>query len=149
MILVSFDHFASSDFNIWLQSCPQLEDLNYKTKKKKTRLQPAMWSTEGKIQGQNRENTITMTSSRQQGHCGRIGDHDDGCTDWSKLLAEFILFVRVVMTPGLNKDIWCHVWWYTSPCLQITRSDIRAHVGGVVSLVITDVCAGVGNTMLW
>ena len=39
------------------------------------------------------------------------------------------------MTPGLSKDIWCHVWPYFFLNLQIARSDIRPHMKWVVSLV--------------
>ena len=42
------------------------------------------------------------------------------------------------MTPGLTKDIWCHVWPYSFLCLQITRSDTRPHAKWAVSLVIAD-----------
>ena len=36
-----------------------------------------------------------------------------------------------LMTPGLSKDIQCHVWPYSFLCLQITRSDIRPHINGL------------------
>ena len=41
-----------------------------------------------------------------------------------------------LMTPGLSKDIQCHVWPYFFPNLHITRSDIRPHIKWAVSLVI-------------
>ena len=41
-----------------------------------------------------------------------------------------------LMTPGLSKDIWCHICQYSLLCLQITRSDIRLHMKWAVSLVI-------------
>ena len=44
------------------------------------------------------------------------------------------------MTPGLGKDIQCHIWPYlqihTWPNLQITRSYIRSHIKWSVCLVI-------------
>ena len=41
-----------------------------------------------------------------------------------------------LMTPGLRKDIWCHVWPYYYLYLQITKSDMRPQVKWAVSLVI-------------
>ena len=41
-----------------------------------------------------------------------------------------------LMTPGLSKDIQCHVSPYVFLILQITRSDIRLHIPWTVSLVI-------------
>ena len=49
---------------------------------------------------------------------------------WSGLVCVYL------MTPGLNKDIQCHVWPYFFISLQITRSDIRQHTKRAVSLVI-------------
>ena len=41
-----------------------------------------------------------------------------------------------LMTPGLSKDIRCHVWPYFYKQVQISRSDIRPHIKWAVSLVI-------------
>ena len=41
-----------------------------------------------------------------------------------------------LMTPGLSKDIQCHVWSYFYKQVQISRSDIRPHIKWAVSLVI-------------
>ena len=42
------------------------------------------------------------------------------------------------MTPHLIGDIWCQIWPCSFLCLQITRSDIRAHAKWAVSQVIAD-----------
>ena len=51
-----------------------------------------------------------------------------------------------LMTPGLSKDIRCHVWPYVSINLQISRSDIRPHIKWAVSLVILHM---VTSIFLW
>ena len=51
------------------------------------------------------------------------------------------------MTPGLSKDIWCHVGPYSSLCLQITKSESRAHV--TVSLVIADRQLNLPQGFMW
>ena len=56
---------------------------------------------------------------------------------------EFAWSLCCLMTHGLSEYIRCHVWSYSFPSLQITRSDIRPHVNRTVSLVITD-----GHVML-
>ena len=43
-----------------------------------------------------------------------------------------------LMTPGLSKDIQCHVRYYSFLRLHITRSDIRQHLDCSVRLVIAD-----------
>ena len=63
------------------------------------------------------------------------------------------LSICCVMTPGLGKDIRCHVWPYSFLCLHITRSDIRLHLKWAVSLVMahghwifhTWVCVGMNE----
>ena len=41
------------------------------------------------------------------------------------------------MTPGLSKDIWCHVRPYDFLCLHFMKSDSRPQVKWAVILVIT------------
>ena len=41
-----------------------------------------------------------------------------------------------LLTPGLCKDILCHVWSCSFVCLQNTRADIRPQVKWAVSLMI-------------
>ena len=43
-----------------------------------------------------------------------------------------------LMTSGLSKNIWCHVWPYYFLFLHIIRSDIRSHVKWAISMVIVD-----------
>ena len=44
-----------------------------------------------------------------------------------------------LMTPGLSKDIRCHVWpYFFFLNLQITRSDIRPHIKLAVNLMIAN-----------
>ena len=71
--------------------------------------------------------------------CGKISS--TGNNDWVKV--SFEVWVSVLcrlMTPGHSKSIRCHtsIWPYSFLCLQITRSDIRSHLKGAVSLVIAD-----------
>ena len=37
-------------------------------------------------------------------------------------------YIYCLTTPGLSKDIQCHVWQFSFLCLNITRLDIIAHV---------------------
>ena len=62
------------------------------------------------------------------------------------------LSLYCLMTPGLGKDIQCHVWPYSFLCLRITRVDIRPQEKWAVSLVIADgnliffgVCVGMSG----
>ena len=43
-----------------------------------------------------------------------------------------------LMTPGLRKDIWCHVSPYFILCLQIPRAEIQQQEKLAVNLVTVD-----------
>ena len=45
------------------------------------------------------------------------------CWQYWKIRVSWVLIC--LMTTGPSKDIWCHVWQYSSLCLQITRSNIK------------------------
>ena len=55
-----------------------------------------------------------------------------------KLHNVWVWVLYCLMTPGLNKDIRCHVSPYSFPDSQITRSDFRRQVKLDVSLMIVD-----------
>ena len=62
------------------------------------------------------------------------------CTFVCFSISMFVLFVFVLcclVTPGLSKDILCHVGpYFLYKQVQISRSDIRPHIKWAVSLVI-------------
>ena len=53
------------------------------------------------------------------------------------------------MTPGLRKDIRCHVWPYYFLCLQIIRLGIRLQVKCTVSLVISVSHFNLSRGFMW
>ena len=72
---------------------------------------------------------LGMTPQRTGVQYGRPGQYGNNCESW-KLSFEFELWVLCCfMTPGLSKDIQCHVWPYSVLCLQITRYQATHKVG--------------------
>ena len=53
---------------------------------------------------------------------------------WSNATCLGVCVLCYIVTPGLNKDIWCHVWPCSVRCLQMTGMDIWPQVKWTVNL---------------
>ena len=57
---------------------------------------------------------------------------------YTKRGGAWVSVLRCLMTPGLRKDVQCHVWPYSFPSLQITTADIRPNIKWTVNQVTAD-----------